>query len=273
MSGHVFRRSSALHCNAGWPACHLGGAAGVSFFFRVFTTVSSVRSDDIRFFCSGLLDCGSLSTCVLISLFSGWCAALVAVCSKLTSRHVSPIQTTFCGTLFTRTEHPHATRLAPGLALVAYPSQQYDATISIFSRLCPTPHVHFLNRKLTSGCEKKSCHIAMQRAIGLAQISHTTMLIIAVHRCPLNKTTGSDPITLTLTSTTSSSTVQLCPFTLEGYPLQCRNDGEYRTGGLRLVERQITARKKNQKKDYVTQASCFRKAVGVFSIDARQLRD
>ena len=112
------------------------------FFFRVFTTVSSVRSDDIRYFCSGLLDCGSLSTCVLISLFSGCCAALVAVCSKLTSRHVSPIQTTFCGTLFTRTEHPHATWLAPGLALVVYPSQQHDATISIFSRPCPTPHVH-----------------------------------------------------------------------------------------------------------------------------------
>lgn len=206
------------------------------FFFRVFTTVSSVRSDDIRFFCSGLLDCGSLSTCVLTSLFSGWCAALVAVCSKLTSRHVSPIQTIFCGTLFTRTEHPHATWLAPGLASVAYPSQQYDAAISIFSAMSDTT-CPFLNRKLTSGYERKSCHIAMQRAIGLAQISNTTMLIIAVQRCPLNKTTGSDPITLTLTSTTSSSTVQLCPFTLEGYSLQCRNDGECGTRGLRLVER------------------------------------
>lgn len=67
-----------------------------------------------------------------------------------------------------------------------------------------------LNRKLTSGCEKKSCHIAMRRAISLAQINHTTTLIIAVHRFPPNKTTRSDPITPTLTSTTSPSTVQLC---------------------------------------------------------------
>lgn len=70
---------------------------------------------------------------------------------------------------------------------------------------CPS-----LNRNLASSYEKKSCHIAMRRAIGLAQTNHTTTLIIAVHRLPLNKTTGSDPITPTLTSTTSPSTVQLC---------------------------------------------------------------
>ena len=70
---------------------------------------------------------------------------------------------------------------------------------------CPS-----LNRNLTSSCEKKSCHLAMRRAIGLAQISHTTTLIMAVHRFSLNKTTRSDPITPTLTSTTSPPTVQLC---------------------------------------------------------------
>jgi hypothetical protein len=66
-----------------------------------------------------------------------------------------------------------------------------------------------LNRNLTSDREKKSSHIAMQRAIGLAQSTYTTPLIIAVHCFPLNKTTRSDPITPAFTSTTSPSTVQL----------------------------------------------------------------
>jgi hypothetical protein len=87
--------------------------------FRVFTTVSSVRSDDIRFFCSGLLDCGSFSTRVLTSRYSGWYVALVAVYSKLNSRHVSPIQTKFCGTLFMRTERPCTAVLSSGLVSVA----------------------------------------------------------------------------------------------------------------------------------------------------------
>lgn len=92
---------------------------------------------------------------------------------------------------------------------------------------CPS-----LNRNLTSGCGKKSCHIAMRRAIGLAQINHTITLIIAVH--PLNKTTGSDPITAILTSTTSPSTVQLCSSIFKGYSLRRRNDGECRTREFKI---------------------------------------
>ena len=194
------------------------GRSGRRFFLSIFTTVSSVRSDDIRFFRSGLLDCGSFSTCVLTRRYSGWCAALAAVYSKLNSRHVSPIQTTFCDTLFTRTEYPHATWLAwtslGSISITTIRRNITDFLSAMSDTTCPS-----LNRKLTSGCEKKSCHIAMRRAIGLAQINHTTTLIIAVRRFPLNKTTGSDPITPTLTSTTSSLTVQLCPLNVEGYSL------------------------------------------------------
>lgn len=69
----------------------------------------------------------------------------------------------------------------------------------------------------------------MQRAIGLAQINHTTTLIIAVH--PLNKTTGSDPITATLTSITAPSTVQLCSSTRRATP--------YDVGMMASVEQEV----------------------------------
>jgi hypothetical protein len=66
-----------------------------------------------------------------------------------------------------------------------------------------------VNRNLTSERKTKPSHIAMQRAIGPAQKTPHDTLIIAVHRFPLNKTTGSDPITPAFTSTTSPPTVQL----------------------------------------------------------------
>jgi len=193
MFGHVFRRSSALHCNAGWPACHLGGAAGV-LPFRLFTTVSSVRSDDIRFFCSGLLDCGSLSTCVLTSRFSGWYAVTVTARPKLTSRHVSPSQTTFCGTFFTRTEYPYTTQMSPGLVLVVYPPQQPTQHYRFLSRSCPTQLGQSPTAIWLRTVKGSQPHIAMQSAISLAQSDTPTTLIIAVHRCPPNKVTGSDPV-------------------------------------------------------------------------------
>jgi hypothetical protein len=279
MFGNVSRCSLALHCNAGWPACHLGGAAGV-FPFRAFTTVSSVRSDDIRFFCSGLLDCGSPSTCC----FDKPLLWLVCSCCGCMSK------TQLLG-MCRLYKHHFAAHYSQGPNISPY----YPAALGLVWVACTHHKISTQHYRYSLGHARHSmttlqsqfdfrphneanphCN-AMQSAISPAQTNTPTTLIIAVH-C---YTTGQDyPIR------SNHTHFHLDNSAVSGAALLFSFRWASATNPALLIERrQVSrewetiggkiklARKKTQKKDFCKELVAFLQPCMPVVLDGRRLYD